>query len=273
MWETLQLEPDADGAIWPHATSAAPRQSHQHAELELNLVCSGSARYLIDGSAHPLFGGTLIWLFPDQVHLLMDESPDFFMWIVVLKQRLLSRLCKLPRHAPLRSSGNPAVLASRISQARADDLDRMFRQMSHGETDGGLDWRNAALGYALLRCWNEHLAGSAAAAAPPVHPAVGRCARLLRQELDPGKLSVLAKRCGLSPSRLSRLFKQQTGISLVKYRQQLCLQRLLEQTAGKAPSNLLAAALRAGFGSYPQFHRVFKAQYGVGPGHYFHAPS
>ncbi|MBA3709824.1 MAG: helix-turn-helix domain-containing protein, partial [Planctomycetes bacterium] len=72
---------------------------------------------------------------------------------------------------------------------------------------------------------------------------------------------------GLSASRLSRLFKQQIGLALVDYRNRLRIERFL--AAPRMPeASLLDAALAAGFGSYPQFHRVFKRMMGCAPAAY-----
>jgi AraC-like DNA-binding protein len=98
------------------------------------------------------------------------------------------------------------------------------------------------------------------------HPVVARALALLSEDpaLD-GK--ALGKRLGMSPSRLLRVFKSEVGISLVEHRNRLRLERFLgrvDQGAG----NLLEAALDAGFGSYAQFHRVFRALLGTTPREY-----
>ena len=80
---------------------------------------------------------------------------------------------------------------------------------------------------------------------------------------------MLARRCGISPQRLSRLFKQQTRVPLVRFRQQQMLERFFQlfQSADRK-TTMLDAALSAGFGSYPQFHRVFKQHTGLSPAEY-----
>ena len=82
------------------------------------------------------------------------------------------------------------------------------------------------------------------------------------------ELAELARQAGLSPSRLSRLFRAQTGVSLVEYRNQQRLERFLRLYRQGRRWSMLAAALTAGFGSYPQFHRVFKRLMGSGPAEY-----
>jgi AraC-like DNA-binding protein len=105
-----------------------------------------------------------------------------------------------------------------------------------------------------------------------VHPAVERTARLLLSDENSYNLSQLARRAGLSPSRLSRLFKQQTGLSIVEFRNRQRMQRFLEHYERERDSGrqitLLNAALDAGFGSYPQFHRVFRQVTGCSPAEY-----
>ena len=66
----------------------------------------------------------------------------------------------------------------------------------------------------------------------------------------------IAAKLDISLSRLARVFKAQLGMSLVEYRNRLRLERFSALMA-QGHTNLLAAALAAGFGSYAQFHRVF----------------
>ena len=76
----------------------------------------------------------------------------------------------------------------------------------------------------------------------------------------------LARKHGVSVSRLARAFKAEMGISLVEHRNHLRLQRFFRLV--KEGRGLLAAALEAGFGSYAQFHRVFKGFHKSSPAVY-----
>lgn len=79
--------------------------------------------------------------------------------------------------------------------------------------------------------------------------------------------SELAARVGVSVSGLSRAFKSIMGLSVAQYRSRLRLERFLSLVDPRG-GNLLAAALDAGFGSYAQFHRVFRAALGKAPKEY-----
>jgi AraC-like DNA-binding protein len=98
-----------------------------------------------------------------------------------------------------------------------------------------------------------------------VHPAVETVARLLTGDPAAGDLGTLARAAGLSPSHLSRIFKEQTGVPISRFRNQQRLQRFLGLYGSGRRTTALAAALEAGFGSYAQFHRVFREQTGHSP--------
>jgi AraC-like DNA-binding protein len=81
---------------------------------------------------------------------------------------------------------------------------------------------------------------------------------------DAADLAVVADRSGLSESRLRHLFRDETGSSLTDYRNRQRLRRFME-SAPRSRRTLLDSALAAGFGSYAQFHRVFRRAVGVAP--------
>ena len=99
------------------------------------------------------------------------------------------------------------------------------------------------------------------------HPAVASALRMLAEapSLSGGDI---AKKMGVSLSRFARVFKADMGLSLVEHRNQLRLDRFLS-LVDSGGSNLLEAAYAAGFGSYSQFHRVFRALRGTSPRDYF----
>jgi hypothetical protein len=61
------------------------------------------------------------------------------------------------------------------------------------------------------------------------------------------------------------LFKQQTGVALVDFRNRQRVEKFLAIYRTGQRTTMLDAALEAGFGSYPQFHRVFKRVMGCSP--------
>jgi AraC-like DNA-binding protein len=77
----------------------------------------------------------------------------------------------------------------------------------------------------------------------------------------------LAKLLGVSASKLGKAFRAQTGEAFVDYRNRLRLERFFSLVR-PGGGNVSEAAHGAGFGSYAQFHRVFRANVGKSPKEY-----
>jgi len=238
---------------------------HRHAELEFNLVTQGAGLYLLANRKYQIRRGDLLWLFPAQEHVLVEQTPDFEMWIGVFKPRLVRRVATDPNARILRQSNPTGEYCRRLAQRDHARLEAWFARLADAREQPGLF--NAGLGYALLDSW-WHFERAVEVPVGDVHPAVERAARLIRDESSPLGLEELARRSGLSAARLSRLFKRQTGVPLVEFRNRQRLEKFLQLYGAGQRVTMLAAALAAGFGSYPQFHRVFTRTVGRSPGAY-----
>jgi AraC-like DNA-binding protein len=262
----LAIPPEADGFAVITATPRVRLKPHHHDELEVNLIMAGKAAYLLRDQRVPLVTGSMIWLFPRQEHVLIDWSHDFSMWVVVFKPKLVERHTRHRLRRILRSPDPGEIFSRQIDPRAADLLDRVYQGGVREESD--LELRNAALAYALVASWQAYQFSQEPAPRTGVHPAVTRAARLISEADEPLPLGPLARRAGLSAARLSRLFKRQTGVSLTSFRQRKCLERFLRIYDNGARYSLTEAALQAGFGSYPQFHRVFRRVMGRSPARY-----
>jgi AraC-like DNA-binding protein len=121
------------------------------------------------------------------------------------------------------------------------------------------------LGRALEPC-RELMQQSEQGFSRPSHPLVRGVTELLAH--DPTlTCDALAERLHVNAGHLARTFKRETGTSVVDHRNELRLARFLGRVDIQA-ANLLEAALGAGFGSYAQFHRVFRARFGQAPREY-----
>ncbi len=102
-----------------------------------------------------------------------------------------------------------------------------------------------------------------------VSPLVKKVRELL--EIDRGLTGEeISAKIGVSPTKLAREFRRDTGQTFVAYRNDLRLEHFFHQVRPEG-ANLLEAALAAGFGSYAQFHRVFRGRFGHAPKKYFAA--
>ena len=260
MREELKIETDRDGFIGAYRAKPS-LDFHSHEELEYNLVSRGTCSYLVGGRRYDLRRGSLLWLFPEQEHVLINPSPDCEMWVVVLRQEALRRSVRSGLDPRLCERNPPWMLARPLSPAAFNAHDRLLTyQFAHADH---VARANAGLPYAVLEAWAAFQAANEEDTSKAIDPAVDLAARLLSRSDAPEDLGELAHRVGLSPSRLSRRFNQQLGVSISDYRNRIRLERFLA-IYGPA-TTVLDAALAAGFGSYPQFHRVFRQFLGVAP--------
>lgn len=264
----LHVPAALDGQIWRMSASTTTQRfaAHRHAELEVNLVLGGRAVYLLEDRKFELQRHTQIWLFPAQNHVLLDYSADFAMWILVFKPAMLQRVCTTPTARMLVDEKPAGEFCKQLAEVQARRLHGLFNEVAGCAADPAR--YNAGLAYAMLEAWAAQLAADVVPAGDNVHPAVERAVRLLRYEDQPLALPAIARHAGLSPSRLSRLFKAQTGVALVDFRNRQRIERFLTLYGTGQRMTMIQAALDAGFGSYPQFHRVFKQVLGCSPQDY-----
>jgi AraC-like DNA-binding protein len=259
----LQLPSSLDGKVWRYANLANANRPHHHAELELNLVTQGSGIYLLGSRRYEIRRGDLLWLFPSQEHVLIEQTQKFEMWIAVFRRRAIRRHATDDKAKTLLQSSYSGDTCRRLSQRDLIRFEDLFGELSSVVQDGLM---NAGLGYALLHAWSC-FQNAAEVPVRVVHPAVERAAQILRMDSEDISLADLAHRAGLSPSRLSRLFNEQIGSTLVDFRNRRRIERFQQLFEGQSHT-LLDAALEAGFGSYPQFHRVFRHIVGCSPKEY-----
>ena len=265
MRQSLGIPIEHHGRVWPYAPASSGIAMHRHDELEFNLVTAGQARYLFTDRRYDLAPGTLIWLFPDHDHVLIDQTPDYRMWIVVIRPEALRRLCHGAGSATLLERDPQGEISRQLHADDARTLASLLRRVAAAED---VDRSNAGLGYVVLEAWAMFQRAEALTVSQEVHPAVERAAYLLSSEGQDMTIDQIARRAGLSSSRLSRLFKQQVGLTLVAYRNRRRVERFIECYGRGRRRTVTEAALEAGFGSYPQFHRVFREVMNQSPAEY-----
>jgi AraC-like DNA-binding protein len=269
MRQQLHLPRQWDGHLWHYRNQGRTHALHRHAELEFNLVTQGTGLYLLANRKYRIRRGDLLWLFPAQEHVLVEQTLDFEMWIGVFKPGTVRRIATDADAGILRQANPTGEYCRRLPRQDLAQMEELFSEIAGTQDRPGLF--NAGLSYALLKAW-QHFEHAADVPVHDVHPAVEKAARLIRDQTTVLGLDELARRAGLSPARLSRLFKQQTGVALVDFRNRQRIERFLQLYGAGQRLTMLDAALEAGFGSYPQFHRVFKRVMGSSPGKYRRRP-
>ncbi len=259
------VEPGLGGLVRrvSHADlAAAEAHFHSHVELELNLVQSGWCRYLFEDRRCDLHRGSVLWLFPDQEHQLVESSSDFAMHVAVFEPSLV-RAKAAQLAAPALIERDPPGYHHRLLGPEAlRELLAILQATSDATIPPLL--RRDGLAWLLTRSWILYQK-SADAPRADLDPAIARAAQLLQGRALAWGLPQLAREVGRSASWLSRRFHAQLGMTLVEYRNRQRLSRFLDRWPDRGGRTLLAAALQAGFTSYPQFSRIFRQLLGAGP--------
>jgi AraC-like DNA-binding protein len=265
----LPREREFDSGVWYSTRASTWYPVHYHDELELKLVLWGNTAYRIGTQTVELKAGSLLWLAPGQEHSLLGASDDLAMWVASYRAhtaraaerasgaRVLDRpqgwgTCQLQLASVQQLSNLHATLAACKEPGLANAV--ALRLLTYCLTSARpLDSAQPA----------EVMLGRGSGGSP--HIAVARACELLRGPDADLSLERLARQCGLDSFRLSRVFKQQMGLSLVQFRNHLRVQRFITRFDHGDDHNMLEVALEAGFGSYPQFHRAFHQVAGYAP--------
>lgn len=274
-FEDLVIPPERAGRIWFVDHRRSPMvHPHRHHEVEVNLVVRGQVHYRVMEQRVDLRRDALIWLYPDQDHLLFKVSPDLQMWVWVIKTGPVARACSAPLANALAERNPPGLHLRSVDPNHARQIAETLRHVAEHEAD--VDSFNTGLLHATALAFRAYgLAqpsrGHAPARSSRLSPPVEEAARVLADE--DRSLADLAQALGQSPAHLSRLFHRQMGVRLVDYRNQMRIRRFLAHYRAGHGTTLLEAALRAGFGSYPQFSRVFTQLMGMSPSAYARRPA
>lgn len=289
MLEDLKIGKGYDGFLYLVESTRNPPmlKSHHHIELELNLVVRGTVTYVVGGRRITFGVRTVLWLFPEQEHQLVDRSDDAQCYVAVFTPSLIARSCRTDAYKGLKNTRyeDYGALNTRLEPNSFDlvrkTMDSLMQDaldpnllnreagfgvgsgfsFAHGDPDG----LNAGLHHLLLLCWRSQKNGKVLGDAVALHPIVCRALKLLSEDRWEDNLGKLARACGASEAHLSRTFRKQVGVPLTRYRNSLRLARFWEHYRQPEQRNLAECVYAAGFGSYAQFYKVFSQTYGCGP--------
>ncbi|MES2393317.1 MAG: AraC family ligand binding domain-containing protein, partial [Acidobacteriota bacterium] len=108
MLEDLKLSRRYEGLLFLAESARNPPllKSHHHIELELNLVVRGTITYVVGGKRFTFHPRTLLWLFPEQEHQLVDRSDSAQNYVAVFKPSLIHSACRSSAYKPLKRTRN-----------------------------------------------------------------------------------------------------------------------------------------------------------------------
>ncbi len=230
------------------------RPRHFHIEPEFNIIMSGRAVFGIGNRVVEAERGDLIGFSPGQDHVLIEASPDLFLFAVGMTPEFSSDILRgddVPL-APLRMRLAPEDFRALVDGAMAT-VDRNGVEQPCAEL-----WERV-----------HSLARHRGTCANKLHVLTRRSLAYLVHSPQPG-LEDLSTRFRSPVSEISRHFHRDVGLTFVQYRTRLRLLNLIRlmDTCG---TSLMCAAEASHFGSYSQCHRAFVAELGCSPRGFFHA--
>ena len=298
MVEEHKIEENHQGFVFLYDSKkhkVGMRNPHRHKELEMNIIIKGCAEYILSDQRYKLTPGNIVWLFPGQEHQLTKTDPNFEMYVVVFKEDLFKKNQFLKEKYQMLSEQNPeGSFCRRVSLASIEKLEKTCQSLCElnlknvlspayyyaGQAFGYKDnspylhsdptLLNAGLSYLMTVGWHIFLTEGAEEKNKALNPAVEKAIDLLKSfpEEDFG-LKDLSIKCGVSSSRLSRLFNEQIGSSIVDYKNKLKLEQFLVCIKQNPSFSISEACYMVGFGSYSQFYKTFKHSFGISPKAYF----
>jgi AraC-like DNA-binding protein len=246
------MKPWVRGQVWSfHPNLLRPR--HFHYEPELNLLYAGEGTFGIGESVVRARAGDLLSFAPGQDHVVLDASHDLAFFSIGVRLELLA------------SAGggvdDGALLPSRthLGPRVVEDLCALAAPICE----------RAASDAQILDLWRRAMAAQreAAGSGPVLHVLTCRALRALalHPELDRSALAQLGR---TGPTEIGRHFRRDVGLTLVRYRTRVRLLHFIHRIDLGA-GELISAALDAGFGSYSQLCRTFRAGVGAPPRTFF----
>jgi AraC-like DNA-binding protein len=246
------MKPWVRGQVWRfHPNLLRPR--HFHFEPELNVLYAGEGTFGIGESVVRARAGDLLSFAPGQDHVLLEASHDLGFFSIGVRLELLASLeggfddgALLPSrtHLSPQALEELCALAAPICERTASDEQ-------------------------IVELWRRAMAArrEAAGSGPAIHVLTRRALRALafHPELDRSSLAQLGR---TGPTEIGRHFRRDVGITLVRYRTRVRLLHFIRRIDLGA-GELLSAALDAGFGSYSQLCRTFRADVGAPPRTFF----
>lgn len=252
--ETLGLQ------CW-HGAARPMCASHQHNEIEWNLLESGALEYLFGGQLVRLKAGELAVFWGAIPHqLTISEVPARMRWLTLPLATFLG--WDLPRE------WTHAILRGRVVLSR-DALDAA--RFEQWETDLSQSSNRAALLEMEARlhrlAQSPYSPRSALTSAKELGHVEVMTAFIAEHYADELSIETIARVANLHPNYAMNLFKTEFGLSLGEFLTRTRIshaQRLLATTS----RGVLAIAFECGFGSASRFHAAFKRICGKTPNAY-----
>jgi AraC-like DNA-binding protein/mannose-6-phosphate isomerase-like protein (cupin superfamily) len=245
-----------------HQHLLQPIPTHWHDFYEIAFVLAGTGRHTVNGREARLRPGALVGLTPADFHALAPHpNAGLEMIDVIFPAELLDAEVQ---QLLLAASWPAQIMLSGEDRRRLElDLRRLW-----SEEESALPGREAAARATLQRVLIDLIraAGNTPAASRMVTDAPVRAALLYLHHRfrQPISLTDVAAQAHLSPHYFSQRFREATGVTFVRYRQELRLS-FAHTLLAVSELPVTDVSYAAGFNTLSHFERAFRARYHRAP--------
>lgn len=259
-----------------HTRRTAPFQmdiDHYHDVYEVYMLLEGERRYFIRDRSYLIKEGDLVFIGQGDLHKTSDGSTPQHERIVFYFDNAF-----VQRHggpdgdfllSPFRRSHPVCRLDLKNRMAALAAAGRLVHEMKNRGPGSGLAIRQNVLDLLLLCA--RHTSGAEEEQPvldTPLYRKMSEVARYINDHYpEPLPLTWLAEHFHMSPSYLSRMFRQATGFALNEYINIIRVreaERLLKETS----LSVLEISLAAGFNNFSHFGKTFKRHAKMSPREY-----
>ena len=231
---------------------------HNHIFTEIELIAEGSCTQNINGHTVPCKTGSLLLMFPHDVHGFTNFTADTRIHSLCFADDVLPR-----ELLDLLYSKNAALYAE-LTGTTFDDIRRCFEKLLQESKNprlcGNLLMKNsiAEIVISLLRQSSDIPFSSSA-------PALRAALPYIRENFkEPLSLNTVAKWVHLSPQYFCKLFKSNFNISFHEYLRNMRLDYAM-MLLTTTEMNVTEVCLESGFRSFSNFTKVFRDRYDILP--------
>ncbi|WP_068617328.1 AraC family transcriptional regulator [Paenibacillus tuaregi] len=245
--------------------------SHYHDAYEILYFISGNLYYMVGDQTHQVVGGTLLFIRASEVHRLVNSSRHLYERItLVFKKEFLHPLCASREIEGMLSFFESGISALKLSGKDQHFVEHLFHKMiQEGDKQAfGYEQYQQILLLELLLFLNRkvHDSGSKhTAETNRTHKKVLEIVNFIDNHYaERLQICQIAQQFSISPSYLSRTFKETTGFTFIEYLNNLRIKKARELLTSSS-YNITEIAEQVGFDNCSHFGRTFKIIMGVSP--------
>lgn len=257
-----------------NSTDGIEQAPHFHDFAELYMYVSGDAGYYIDGRFYDLERGDLVLVLPNEIHRPLLRSRELYeRYFIKLAPSCFSNL-RPGQESPVwfldpSSGGQTKGALLRLETCERRNVMSAFQTIDRLHDENAADFGTVSYSMLLgiLSTVGEAIRAERFAAKSSLPPMIESMINSLDENLAfPPSVEATARRFGVSPSYVSRVFKRYMGIGFNDYISAARISQAKKLLS--AGATVTEACYECGFSDCSHFISVFKRHVGMTPKKY-----